>query len=59
MSRRHYWGSKANSTSGSRGIWMRRLKYSMSEALLKKFLRLGAGGQKAKQVLMWGSKHPP
>lgn len=27
-------------TSGSRGIWMSRLKYSMSEALRKKFLRL-------------------
>lgn len=27
-------------TSGSRGIWISRLKYSMSEAFLKKFLRL-------------------
>lgn len=40
---------KPHRTSGSRGIWMSRLKYSMSEAFLKKLLRL-EGGRKEKRL---------
>lgn len=34
------WGKAGTGTSGSLGIWMSLLKYSMSEARRKKFLRL-------------------
>lgn len=43
---KHHLQPKSHHTSGSRGIWMSRLKYSMSDAFLKKFLRLERGGKK-------------